>query len=199
VGRRPSGARAANLRNVVSPIASSTSPRPTKSSKKFVPEDSVAAADVAKSLRPGAQDASDRSARVVSFCTEGVVRVRLFVACTGSRLAVESERARAAGSDGLEAGVEVTVAVTIVELTVDSRAAGAGSGRIEARAGEGEGSGPSGPWAVARPVTPPKTIPQASRLIPCRSLFESIPTIRPPQSRRDLDTVLHHSRKRPPL
>jgi hypothetical protein len=156
---------------------------------------------VPKSLRPGAQEASDRSARVVSFCTEGVVRVRFFVACApvGSRFAVETERARAAGSDGLEAGVEVTVAVTIVELTVDLCAAGAGSGRIEARAGEGEGSGPGGPWAVARPVTPPKTTPQASRLIACRSLFELIPTIRPPQSRRDLDTVLHHSRRRPPL
>jgi hypothetical protein len=199
VGRRPSGARAAILRNVVSPIASSTSPRPTKSSRKFVPEDAVAAADVAKSLRPGAQDASDRSARVVSFCAEGFVRVGFFVACApvGSRLAVETERA--VGSDGLKAGVEVTGAVTIVELTVDPRAAGAGSGRIEARDGEGEGSGPGGPWAVARPVTPPKTTPQASRLIACRSLFELIPTIRPPQSRRDLDTVLHHSRRRPPL
>jgi hypothetical protein len=45
-----------------------------------VPEDGVAAEE-SNSLRPGAQDASDRSARAVPSCAEGVVvvRVRFFV------------------------------------------------------------------------------------------------------------------------
>lgn len=149
-----------------------------------MPEERVAA-EVTKSLRPGDQDASDRSARVVPVCAAGVVRVCLFfVAClrVGSRVAAETvETERTVGSDGLEAGVEVAGAVTVVEATVATRAPGAGSGRIVARAGGGEGSGPGGPWAVARPADAPKATPQARRPIPCRSLFEPIPTIRPPQ------------------
>jgi hypothetical protein len=92
----------------------------------------------------------------------------------GSRVTVETE---AVESEGLEAGVELTRALTVVEATAGACAAGAGSGRIGARAGEGGRCGVGGPWAVAWPVTPPKTTPQARRPIPCRSLFESMPTI----------------------
>jgi len=48
---------------VVSPIVSNTSARPTKSSRKLVPEDGVAA-DLASNLSPIAKDASDRNGRV---------------------------------------------------------------------------------------------------------------------------------------
>ena len=187
-GRCPFGARAASLRNVDSPIASSTSPRPTKSSRKFVPEDRVTA-DVSNSFRLGAQDASDRRALLVPSCAGGVVRVRPLFAClrVGSRVGVETERA--GWSVGSDAGVEVTAAVTVVEAAVDARAAGAGSGRIEARAGEGDRSGAGDPWAIALPVTPPKTTPQARRPIPCCSLFEPILTIRPSPVGRDGVTV----------
>lgn len=103
-----------------------------------MPEDGVVA-DVPNSSRPGAQAASDRSARRVPLCVEGgvVVRVTFFVACdrVGSRVAVVAEYAVA--SDVLGVGIELTRALTVVELTAGACAAGAGSGRIGARAGVG--------------------------------------------------------------
>jgi hypothetical protein len=103
-----------------------------------VPEDGVVA-DVSNSLRPGAQAASDRSARRVPLCVEGVVvvRVALFVACArvGSRVAGVAEYAVL--SDVLVVGVELTRALTVAELTAGACAAGAGSGRIGAWAGVG--------------------------------------------------------------
>jgi branched-subunit amino acid ABC-type transport system permease component len=93
-------------------------------------------ADVSNSLRPGAQAASDRSARRVPLCVEGVVvvRVALFVARArvGSRVAVVAEYAVV--SDVLGVGVELTRALTVVEFTAGVCAAGAGSGWIGARA-----------------------------------------------------------------
>lgn len=103
-----------------------------------MPEDWVTA-DVSNSLRPGTQAASDRSARPVPSCVEGVVVVRaaFFVACArvGSRVTVVAEYAVV--SDDLGVGVELTRAVTVVEPTAGFCAAGAGSGRIGARAGVG--------------------------------------------------------------
>jgi hypothetical protein len=100
-----------------------------------VREDCVTA-DVSNSLRPGAQAASDRSARSVLTCLEGLVvlRVTFLVACAraGSRVAVVAEYAEWSG--WLEAGVELTRALTVVEPTAGVCAAGAGSGRIGARA-----------------------------------------------------------------
>lgn len=93
-------------------------------------------ADVSNSLRPGAQAASDRSARSVLTCLEGLVvlRVAFLVACArvGSRVAVVAEYAEWSG--WLEAGVELTRALTVVEPAAGVCAAGAGSGRIGARA-----------------------------------------------------------------
>ena len=54
----------------------------------------------------------------------------------GSRVTVEAEYAVEKEED-LEAGVELTGALTVVEATAGACAAGAGSGRIGARAGEG--------------------------------------------------------------
>jgi hypothetical protein len=66
-----------------------------------------------------------------------VLRVALLVARArvGSRVAVVAEYAE--WSDWLEAGVELTRALTVVEPTAGVCAAGAGSGRIGAWAGVG--------------------------------------------------------------
>ena len=103
-----------------------------------MPEDG-GVADVPNSLRPGAQAASDRSARRVPLCAEGVVvvRVTFFVACdrVGSRVAVVVEYAVV--RDVLGVGVELTRALTVVVRTAGACAAGAGSGRIGVRPGVG--------------------------------------------------------------
>jgi len=93
---------------VVSPIVSSTSASPTKSSRKLVPEDWVAT-DVASSSPCDAQDATDRNGRPSAGGAEDVVVWRVggcfLRVCAGLITLVRAE------TDGVEvtAGVELVV------------------------------------------------------------------------------------------
>jgi hypothetical protein len=114
---------------------SSTSARPTNSSRKFVPEDGVAA-DVASDSPRDAQEPRNRSGR--ASLRGGATRVTARRACVWRRTTCASLTAVAgAESVGVEvtAGVEtrgvVGGALTVVEAAAEPCAIGAGSGRIE--------------------------------------------------------------------
>jgi hypothetical protein len=88
---------------VVSPIVSSTSARPTKSSRKFVPDEGVAA-DVASSSPRNAQEASDRTGRVSRDGAERVFArwVRVFTAWAGPTALAGASTERVGVGDGVE-------------------------------------------------------------------------------------------------
>jgi hypothetical protein len=117
---------------------SSTSARPTKSSRKLVPEDSVAA-DVASSLPRDAQDASDRNGRVSACGVERVVGRRagvcLWTAGLGLGALVGAEIEGVEVMAGVETRRELSGALTVVVAATGLRAPGAGSGRIDGWAG----------------------------------------------------------------
>jgi hypothetical protein len=159
---------------VVSPIVSRTSPRPTKSSSRFVPDDGVAT-DVASSSPRHAQDASDRTGRVSARGTAWVfarwTRVWLVTVRTGSRALAGAETEGVDVGAGVETPGELGGTLSVVEAVVELRAPGAGSGRIVGCTGEREGCGLGWPWAAAFPATAPNTTQQARTPIPCRSLL----------------------------